>query len=63
MRAPMRLAAMMREAGLAEVESRMVQMPLNGWPTSKFPEMQPFLAELLTGVRCSSSRAGNWPKG
>jgi len=34
-RAPMKLGAMMREAGLVEVDSRMIQLPANGWPTSK----------------------------
>ena len=53
--APMRLGTMMREAGLLEVESRMVQMPLNGWPTSKQmfrPDAQRFLPSSPPPPRC-----------
>jgi hypothetical protein len=35
MRAPLHLESMMRTAGLLEIESRMIPLPLNGWPTCK----------------------------
>ncbi|KAF8241988.1 S-adenosyl-L-methionine-dependent methyltransferase, partial [Wilcoxina mikolae CBS 423.85] len=33
-RAPMRLESMMRGAGLVEIQSRMIQLPMNGWPST-----------------------------
>ncbi|KAL2061827.1 hypothetical protein VTL71DRAFT_7205, partial [Oculimacula yallundae] len=35
LRAPLRLADMMREAGFVDVESRMVQLPMCGWATDQ----------------------------
>lgn len=32
-RAPLRFDSMMRGAGLVELGSRMIPLPLNGWPT------------------------------
>lgn len=32
-RAPLRFDSMMREAGLVELGSRMIPLPLNGWPS------------------------------
>jgi len=32
---PMKLGTMMREAGLVEVDSQMIQLPVNGWPTGE----------------------------
>jgi hypothetical protein len=38
-RAPLRLQALLTAAGFVEVEHRMIQMPLSGWPegTAKLP--------------------------
>lgn len=35
-RVPMKLGTMMREAGLVEVDSQMIQLPANGWPSSEY---------------------------
>jgi hypothetical protein len=46
MRAPLHLESMMRTAGLLEIESRMIPLPLNGWPTSP---LEREIGERMTG--------------
>lgn len=58
-----RLGTLLREAGLVEVDTRMIQLPLSAWPSGKFPEASCESLGVLTGIRpqnaanrCTQSR-------
>ena len=46
-RSPMQLQTIMRDAGLVNVESRMIPVPLSAWSSSKFSPVECFTAQCM----------------